>query len=657
MITNDPSTSLFLNISLKQEKLSLSISEEDAPCYQTEEIPFHDADIKNLCEDVRYLLSQANLHGRLAVGLLAELKKVCQLLHDQLLSARVKKRLKNSKSENLVIQVDEKLVYIPWELLYNGVDFLCLFFNIGRRVITQQPLPEHHARPPHLPLKMLILADPAGDLPEARKEAQIIRDKLDINRDVLAVSLKTSDIPLEYVRRNIRDYDFVHFAGHAVYKDEQPALSGWKLSDQQFSAQEIQTMQGGAPFPALIFLNSCQSAQASASHIDDAYEERCFGLVHAFLTVGIKHYIGTLWKISDPVGLVFAGEFYRQIQCGASIGQAVRQSRWKILKESGPENIHWASYVLYGDPKYTPFPRGLTRSGPSTVRLGFRAPLKLVWAVIGVILCLFFGLSFWYVTRHKQLASDQSPPVSGSKTILSFSKFKLLDRIIAQLDHSRQYDADWAQQLISAKQSDDPAVVAQVCYSLAEQLREKILTGIVFSGVEHDLEVLKNEWTAPYTILLKLYNAADQYAQEAKEHNLQAYARLHRAEINRLYGECDLAGRDYEASLRMLSAKTDISTADRFAILNALIDLAGIYALDHLDFTRAQEKLDDVPVILKGIDGSGGAVTEAEQLVLHRYDHMLLRLATSRYANSHFAHRAKEIRQILQKGFHITEGD
>ncbi len=399
MMTKRKTAALFLDISVKQDKLIVSISNEDTPFYQSEEIYFNLKEVESLCSEIRLLLNKSNMSGRLSPGLLEELKKVCLLLYDCLLSGRIKRRLRNSAGENLIVRMDEQLVFIPWELLYNGEDFICLAFSVGRRVITMQPLIDQAQRQSEFPLKMLILADPSADLPASQTELRRIRDQLDCNREVLAVSAKTGAITVDYVTRNIRDYDFIHFAGHTDHEEKEPSLDGWRLSDGRFSGREIQKMQGGSPFPLLIFLNSCRTADISSESVNDGYEQKCYGLVHAFLRAGIRHYIGTLWKIPDSVGLIIASEFYGRIKEGAAIGEALRQARRKAMKEFGDENIVWAGYVLYGDPKYCPFPRGLKSSGQkSFIKKFSRKSFPMSIGLLGILLVA--GL-VWFGSRDR----------------------------------------------------------------------------------------------------------------------------------------------------------------------------------------------------------------------------------------------------------------
>ena len=66
--------------------------------------------------------------------MIAELKKSGQLLWDNLLTRPVKERLKRAADRELTLSLDEELISIPWELMHNGEEFLCLAFDCGRLV-------------------------------------------------------------------------------------------------------------------------------------------------------------------------------------------------------------------------------------------------------------------------------------------------------------------------------------------------------------------------------------------------------------------------------------------------------------------------------------------------------------------------------------------
>jgi hypothetical protein len=261
----------------------------------------------------------------------------------------IKDRLKKTGQANLMLNIDDKLVHIPWELLYDGKEFLCHRFSVGRSVSTQQAV-SVVVRALHRPLKMQILADPRGDLKAAYEEGVAIKNEVASFEDWLDVSLKTTDITTDYAKGKIRNFDIVHYAGHAQHNAEHPEQSGWLLKDGRLSATEIMTMAGSRPMPALVFSNACQTGQTETWKLDEDFSTRIFGVANAFLLSGVQHYIGTFWEIPDEAGALFARSFYRSLVGGATIGEAMRQARIALIQKYGEDTIVWASYMLYGDP-------------------------------------------------------------------------------------------------------------------------------------------------------------------------------------------------------------------------------------------------------------------------------------------------------------------
>lgn len=341
---------LNLRATIHDNVITMNVYESNSTIDQKDQISISKVDIQSFCEEIVRLLNKGNQHGGKAFGLGAELKKVGQLLYDQLLTDGAKRKLKSSNIENLLLHIDEGLVSIPWELLFDGKQFLCLRFNVGRRVSTSQDLRDSGQRPLEHPIKMLILADPTNDLKSARREASVIEKQLDDFRKVIEVGKKVTNIDVIYVKKNLRDFDIVHYAGHTDYNSFDPSQSGWKLLESRLTAADIKGMgNSSSQLPYLIFSNSCQSAQTK-EWISADFENQVFGLANAFLCAGVRHYIGTSWKIPDDISLFFAKEFYTQIAESKSIGDSVRLARLKIIADLGEDSIVWASYILYGDP-------------------------------------------------------------------------------------------------------------------------------------------------------------------------------------------------------------------------------------------------------------------------------------------------------------------
>ena len=349
---------LVLEILKHDNQLSMSIFEKEETASTLKhysQISVSLTEISKFCLEITSILNKTDKNGILETDSINSLRKTGQLLWDQLFTGFVKDRLKTTRILDLVLFLDEELINIPWELLYTGEDFLCLRFNVGRLVRTKaKPNPLQY-RSLSGRLKMLILANPTNDLKSAYLEGISIKNQFDRIRGQFSIDFKSTQINTLYIKKNLRDYDIVHFAGHCEYDPDEARNSGWLLSDGILSVSDILKLGETLNLPTLIFSNACRSAQVKADLIDQDYQAKTYSLASAFLFSGVRHYIGTIRKIEDPISLTFAKEFYNHLIAGRPVGECMRLSRLSLIKEYGIMAIPWASYLLYGDPNFILF--------------------------------------------------------------------------------------------------------------------------------------------------------------------------------------------------------------------------------------------------------------------------------------------------------------
>jgi len=347
---------LHLEITREEDSLKISAFDKSAGEVRTirhyEEIPAPIEKLGVRCSEIVETLNKVNRRGRMTREVLVKLREIGQTFYDELFTLAVKEKVKETKAEHLSLYLDDQLVHVPWELLNDGQQFLCQRFNMGRLVKTRQTILGSKTRLLARPLKMLILADPEGDLKGAYQEGTQIRDYMDRYKDLINVSLRSDNITPDFIREKIRYFDLIHFAGHADYNQKNPGESGWRLTGGNLKAQEITKMAGTATMPALIFSNACQSARTAEWTLNENFQNEIFGLANAFLLSGVKHYVGTFWEILDEPSSRFASEFYKQLFSGMTVGEAMRLARGALIKEYGEETIVWAGYLLYGDPTF-----------------------------------------------------------------------------------------------------------------------------------------------------------------------------------------------------------------------------------------------------------------------------------------------------------------
>jgi class 3 adenylate cyclase/tetratricopeptide (TPR) repeat protein len=306
--------------------------------------------VKTRCREMVETLNKVNRRGVISREILKRLREIGQVFSDELFTLNIKEKLKKSAAEHMILNLDDQLVHVPWELFYDGRQFLCQRFSMGRLVKTRQAVGERRSRVLARPLKMLVLADPGGDLKGAYDEGAWIRDTMDLNKDLVNTTLRSGSITPDFIKKKIRNFDLIHFAGHSDYDPQRPGESGWRLTGGSLKAGDIAKMAGTGAMPALIFSNACQSARTEGWGLRETFQKEIFELANVFLLAGVKHYVGTFWEIMDEPGARFATEFYKYFMSGMTMGEAVREARHALIREFGEDNIVWASYLLYGDP-------------------------------------------------------------------------------------------------------------------------------------------------------------------------------------------------------------------------------------------------------------------------------------------------------------------
>jgi|GEM_PF-4528744 len=246
----------------------------------------------------------------------------------------------------LLISTDETTVL--WELLYFNELFLSQRIPVGRRLLTcnvPSVAPERRGS-----WRCLMIADPNANeegwaLPDARTEAEHLRKWMTqrgINcDDFLTGSTAEYDTLLDKFSEH--DYDIIHYAGHVVYLEDKNEYALRLRDGEAFSCSTIRAHVKGSP---LVFLNGCWSANSRKTTREN---DSVASLTEAFLSIGARAVIGTLFEVPDRGARAFAEIFYDALLSSRTIGEAILEARRKV-RENPAHGASWASFVLYGNP-------------------------------------------------------------------------------------------------------------------------------------------------------------------------------------------------------------------------------------------------------------------------------------------------------------------
>src|ERR1700732_4027059 len=294
---------------------------------------------------------------------LIEAKRIGQMLFELVIPPDVQADL---RTENLYLEIgaDEGLLEYPWEMLHDGDDFLSLknyvgrFVNVTKRSSTlQQQRREKWADDV---LQVLLITVPRPQprhatsyeaLLRAEDETKTVIDTLlPLGPCVKVTLLKDADATPSKVFDALRTarYHIVHFNGHAFFSDE-PYKSSLVLWNEDMSTGILRAFFARNP-PVFFFMNACETAatKSGGSEWKSSYE--IFGLARGFLETG-AYLLGTRWKIDDLGALAFAKTFYSKLLEGKPLGMAIRDARVACKAATSPDDLSWASYLFYGDPR------------------------------------------------------------------------------------------------------------------------------------------------------------------------------------------------------------------------------------------------------------------------------------------------------------------
>ena len=282
-----------------------------------------------------------------ATSLQRELMKVGRYAYGHLFPTRIQMLLESSTADHVRLDVDERLIDLPWELLHDGTDFLCVKYALGRRIVSDQAFAsEGRARKATRQTRILIVANPTDDLPAAEAEGARIAALLSRVDGVSVTHAPRNALGKKDFLLSLSDFDVVHFAGHTSHDPENPDESALLFADGEVRAFEISRFLSKAP--AVVFLNSCWSAEETRD--TEVFSTMTRGLGRTFLFAGVTAFLGYLVPVPDESATDLAITFYNALVQGHTIGESLRRARVEVMSSRGTGDFTWSSAVLYGDP-------------------------------------------------------------------------------------------------------------------------------------------------------------------------------------------------------------------------------------------------------------------------------------------------------------------
>ncbi|MBC8234594.1 tetratricopeptide repeat protein [bacterium] len=289
-------------------------------------------------------------------------------LYDMLLSAErisyLKEVINQSESLRLRFIIDDyKIAGLPWELLYDGENFLGLIYPISRLVIGAA-----HKRIENIPYPLRILAiissplDLGEDLMlDVEKEQEIIMASFSLLvSEGKAEIVFVEEASVSNIGRLVteEEYHIIHFSGHGKF-DEISQKNYLLLEDDNgqetwVSADEISYLFSKSESTRLVVLGGCQTAKVSESDF-------LTGLPYSLLKRNVSAYVGFQHSIPNQVALRFFESLYIAIAKNYPIEECVFQARTSLASKY---DNHWFTPAIFSkdfDGKLFHFDQSLPR--------------------------------------------------------------------------------------------------------------------------------------------------------------------------------------------------------------------------------------------------------------------------------------------------------
>jgi CHAT domain-containing protein len=261
----------------------------------------------------------------------------------------------------LQLCLDENTRLLPWELAFDGEDFLCTRYEVARISAIKDPKFQSDSNIYHHGRALVIgcnyysedREDDLTSLEYCDREAEQVSGRLEKLGFSVALAVDenaTKENVLAFLKEGV---DVFHFTGHAGFNktlahDESGKLC---LYDEDVTTRDLEKAFSRNGAPLLSFMNGCESGREK--YIASAWEPHK-GMASAFLDHGAGVFVGTFWPVDDRPSKQLSVKFYDKLAKGATIGEAMRATRLfcKLSRSQGFRET-WPAYVVYGDPELT----------------------------------------------------------------------------------------------------------------------------------------------------------------------------------------------------------------------------------------------------------------------------------------------------------------
>jgi hypothetical protein len=233
-----------------------------------------------------------------------------------------------------------ELARLPWEVLHNGDDFLCLDRDTPTvRGVTVRP----RANKPETPLRVLVI----GGIVSTAAPLRLDQEQAIIERN-LAMAIQRGDVVLQTLIGPMLEQELPSVLGgfcpHVLHVAGHGGLEGLVVTDRdgrprQLSASTLGRLLRNVKSVKMVVLNGCELA---ATDIEQP------GMAATLAQLGIPTVVGMQFEISDVAALAFAEGFYEALGWGWPAEEAISWARSRMTYYAPtPDVMEWVTPAVY----------------------------------------------------------------------------------------------------------------------------------------------------------------------------------------------------------------------------------------------------------------------------------------------------------------------
>jgi class 3 adenylate cyclase/tetratricopeptide (TPR) repeat protein len=256
-------------------------------------------------------------------------------IFDTLLPGPVADFLRGTSGHVVSLQLDASLAWVPWEIAFDGEQFLGEKFALCRQILADEQAPRWRGQPASgIALNVLVLV---GDLRhlDDRSGPQRLIDQLSDVEGLEVISANARDLLHDELLELIGKSHVVHYLG-PLDGSAAPASKG--AGGRREALPAVHRI-ASLPTPPALLISQNTSATGSSGNEALVAEASASGL--SILTCEADRDSGD--------GLEFLLTAYRQLAQGATLAESVRLARSELHERSGVAAVVRLQAELYGE--------------------------------------------------------------------------------------------------------------------------------------------------------------------------------------------------------------------------------------------------------------------------------------------------------------------